>query len=72
MRNRNRTTDRTLIFDVPDLPIRVSVCVYSESVDMTKSQMLEEAHDHLRSLGINPQDVQLTKIIDHLEVSTHE
>ena len=60
-------TDVSAVFDVPDLPIHISVAIYSESVDMTKDQIIEEAHDHLRSLGINPQDVQLTHIIDRME-----
>ena len=55
-------TNVTAIFDVPDLPIQISVCIYSESVKMTKGQIIEEAHDHLQSLGINPKDVQLTNL----------
>jgi hypothetical protein len=49
-------TDITLMFDVPDLPVKLQVCVYREDIQLTIDEAIEEARAIITQLGINPKD----------------
>lgn len=55
-------TDVVVLFDIPDLPIQLRVAVYREGTQLTQQEIVTEAYEYIKQLGIRAEDVDYIHI----------